>query len=93
MNDETLQNARVEQLLQENLQIAEETNKMLREMRRWMRINFIFRIVMWAAIIILPLLLLKPLIEAFVPATSGIQGSGFLGIPTQADLEKALESY
>jgi len=92
MNDENLQLARVEQMLEENLQVTEETNRMLREMRRWSRVGIFLRVFIWAALIILPLLLLKPILESLVPAAGGA-GSGFLGFPTQADLEKALDSY
>ena len=93
MDDDKLQLTRVEQLLEENLQVAEETNKMLRDMRRWNRINLFFRVIIWAAIIILPFLLLKPILESLVPAASGVPGSGFLGFPSQADIERAIDSY
>lgn len=91
MNDDQMQLARVEQLLQENLEVAHETNAMLRDMRRTARWGFWLRVVVWAAVIILPLLILKPILETLVPATGA--GSGFFGFPSQADLEKALDSY
>lgn len=94
MNDEQMQLARIEQLLEENLEIAEETNNMLRDLRRWNRAGFWFRVLVWAAVIVLPFLLLKPIIETLVPSLGGnTPGNGFFGLPSQADIERAIESY
>jgi len=88
MNEDRIQLARVEQLLEENLQVAEETNSMLRDMRRWSRIGVFFKIILWSAVIILPFLLLKPIIEQLVPASNGVPDSAL-----QERLEQALDLY
>jgi hypothetical protein len=91
MNEDQLQLTRLEHLLQENLEVAKETNVMLRDMRRLGRVWFWLRLLIWAMVIILPLLLLKPIIETLIPAAGN--GSSFFGFPTQEDLERAIDSY
>jgi hypothetical protein len=92
MNDDTsLQLTRIEQLLEDNLAAAQETNDMIRDMRRTAWWGFWFKVIIWAAVIILPFILLKPLLETLVPAAAG--GSGLFGLPSQSDLEKALDAY
>lgn len=74
---EEIQLARLEQLLEENLELAEENNKLLREMRRWSRLGVFVKVILWAAVIILPFLLLKPVIEQLFPAATGISDPAF----------------
>lgn len=93
MDDEKMTLARVEQLLEENLELAEENNRLLRELRRAGRISFWLKLVLWAAVLILPFLLIGPLLEALVPAASGSQGSSFLGFPSPDQLQEALDIY
>lgn len=87
--------ARIEQLLEENLELAEENNKLLIDMRRAARWGLFIKIIVWAAIIILPLLLLKPIIETLLPSAAGSDPAGLniFGFPSQEDIERALDTY
>ena len=89
--DHSMQLTRIEQLLEDNLEATQEVNERVRSMQRAARWGFWLKAVIWAAVIILPFLLLKPILQTFVPATGA--DSGFFGFPSQADLEKALDSY
>ena len=90
-DDEQMRLTRLEQLLEENMEISQETNSIVRDLRRTTRWAFAIKLVLWAAVIILPFLLLKPIIETLVPAAGS--GSGFLGFPSQENIERAIESY
>ena len=94
MNEEQMTLTRVEQLLQENLELSEENNKLLRDLRRTARLGFWFKLLIWAAVIILPFLLLKPILETLVPATgAGEAGFSIFGLPSQDQLEGVIDAY
>lgn len=93
MPDET-DIARLEQLLEETKEIAEENNQLLREIRRNWRISFWIKVALWAAVIILPFLLIKPILDAIVPAVNGQQnGVGVFGVPDTAELQQLIDTY
>jgi hypothetical protein len=92
MSDDLMQLTRIEQLLQENLEAAQETNDMIRDMRRTARWGFWLKVLVWAAVIILPFLLLKPILETFVPAAAG-SGTGVFGFPSGDELKGVLDAY
>lgn len=93
MPDET-DIARLEQLLEETKEIAEENNQLLREIRRNWRISFWIKVVLWAAVLVLPFLLIGPILNAIVPAVSGQQnGVEVFGIPDSAELQQLIDTY
>ena len=95
MDQDEMTATRVQQLLEENLQLTQETNEMVREMRRLGRIMFWIKLVLWAFVIILPFLLIGPILEAMFPVTAEGAGPGLnlFGFPSQETLERALDSY
>lgn len=93
MEEDKMALARVEQLLEENLEIAEENNRLLRDLRRTGRIAFWLKLVLWAVVLILPFLLIGPIIEALVPAASNGQNGSFLGLPSPEQLQQVLDLY
>jgi hypothetical protein len=94
MNDEQMSMARIEQLLEENLQLAEENNRLLRDLRRVGRWGFWLRLLLWAAVIILPFLLLRPILTTLVPgATNDGAGFSIFGLPNQEQLKDVLDAY
>lgn len=94
MNDEQMTLTRVEQLLEENLELAEENNKLLHDLRRTARLGFWFKLLVWAAVIILPFILLKPILETLIPAArTGEGGVGVFGLPSQEQLENVIDTY
>jgi hypothetical protein len=93
MNDEQQMSiTRLEQLLEENLELAEENNRLIREIRRTGRIAFWLKLVLWATVLILPFLLIGPILAALIPAAGGASGSTF-GIPTAEQFQSLLEAY
>ncbi|HEY0010718.1 MAG TPA: hypothetical protein VGB97_02260 [Candidatus Paceibacterota bacterium] len=87
MDEEQLTLARMQQLLEENLELAEENNQLLRKMRRMGRL----RMVGWILLIILPFLLLIPVMNVLIPSTGG-EDSGIFGLPTVERVQRALEA-
>ena len=89
-------------LLEENLRLARDTNRMLRAMRRDAWFSFFGKILLWAAVIVVPFyfyaIYLAPLMESvssLIPG-SGTQGGGggLFGLPTSpSELQKLIEQY
>ena len=86
--------ARLEQLLEETKEIAEENNQLLREIRRNWRISFWVKVAIWVAVLALPFLLIGPILNALVPAANGQQnGVGLFGVPDAAELQQLIDTY
>ena len=86
--------ARIEQLLEDNLRLTEENNRLIREVRRNGKMAFWFKVALWAVIIILPFLLIGPILEALVPAVNGETGGvNLLGLPSSGQLQDVLDAY
>ena len=81
--------------LDEVFELTKENNRMLRALRRNQWLGFIFKIIIWAIVLLLPLYLyqqyLQPIVSRFSPGTS--TPTGFLGIPTSTDIQKLINSY
>ena len=95
MDEDKITLARLEQLMEENLELAEENHRMLKEMRRMGRVSFWTRVVLWALVIILPLLLLKPVLNMLFPVTGDdtVPGLNVPGFPSKEDIERAIRTY
>jgi hypothetical protein len=94
MDEERMAMTRIEQLLEDNLELAEENNRILRDLRRVGRWGFWLRLLLWAAVIILPFLLLRPIISTLIPgATSDGAGFSVFGLPNQEQLKDVLDAY
>lgn len=93
MDDEKMTLTRVEQLLQQNLELTEENNRLIREVRRTGRVSFWFRLALWAIVLILPFLLIGPILEAVVPAAAGGQGGSLFGLPSSSQLQEVFDAY
>lgn len=91
MNENEMAMSRIEQLLEENTALAEENNKILRQLRRATRAAFWTRLILWAIVIILPILLLRPFINALVPVTG--DGTAPLGLPSKEQIERLMRTY
>ena len=85
----------IQKLLKQNIALSEENNKILRTMQKWNKIAFIAKVIVWAIVLIIPVLL-YPYIARFVPGLSGVSTasstteSGLFGYPSPAQLEKIL---
>ncbi|KND47191.1 MAG: hypothetical protein AB199_02040 [Parcubacteria bacterium C7867-004] len=82
-------------LLEENLAVAKDNNRLLRLIRRDAMLNLIAKIVIWMILLGVPLFFLGtyigPLLDAFSSATSGQSTPGSL--PSKDQLNTLLEEY
>jgi hypothetical protein len=93
MDDENMTLARVEQLLKDNLELTQENNRLIREVRRTGRVSFWFRLALWVIVLILPFLLIGPLLQALVPAAGGSGSGSLFGLPSSSQLQEVFEAY
>jgi len=85
--------------LEEIHALAKDNNRMLRAIRRSQWLGLVRSIIIWVVVLALPIYLyqqyLAPMIEN-LSAASGMSTSatsGFLGLPTSADIQKLINSY
>lgn len=88
----------IKRLLEQNLALAKENHQLLKAIRRASWLSFVWKLIVWAAIILAPLYFyqkyLGPIVAQFEGAegeAAGGKGSGFFGLPTSADLQKLIE--
>lgn len=88
--------SRLEQLLEDTLELAEENNKMLHRIERTARWSFWTKAIMWIAVLVLPFLLIGPLLHTLLPIsdTAGAGHGSIFGIPSPEQLKgMLLEAY
>jgi hypothetical protein len=92
----------VKKLLQENLELAKQNNRMLRAIRRNGWVSFFWNITIWAILFIAPLYFYEqyvaPLVaqfQAVVPGakTATTTPSGPFGLPSFTELENLVKSF
>ncbi len=83
------QNTTLEILLRENLEVARENNRILKEMRRIGRIAFWTKVAIWTVVIILPLLLIGPILDSLSKGA----GTSVMGLPSADMIEEAYRLY
>lgn len=87
--------ADLEKLLEENLAVAKDNNRLLREMRRNAILGLIARVVIWLIVLGVPLFFLSaylgPILEAL--SGSGELPTGLFGLPSEAQLQQLIEQY
>ena len=98
MPPQDAENEHLEKLLEENLAVAKDNNRLLREMRRNAILGLIAKIVIWLVILGVPLFFLSsylgPLMEAFSgQASTGQLPSGLFGLPSEEQLNRLIEEY
>jgi len=85
----------IKQQLEEIHALAKDNHRMLRAIRRSQWFGLFGKIIIWAIVLLLPLYLyqlyLQPLVNKV--STGASTTSGFLGLPTSADLQKLINSY
>ena len=83
-------------MLEENLALSKDNQRMLRAIRRDQWLGFIGRIVIWAIVLLLPLYLYQQYLEPIVSKFSTTPGeftSGIFGLPTSAEVQKLINSF
>lgn len=90
--------AHLEELLEENLELAKENNKLLKEMRRNAIIGLVARVVIWLVVLGVPIFFLSTYLGPILDALSGQANGqeipvGFFGMPSQEQLNQLIEQY
>lgn len=87
----------LKQLLEENLMVSKDNNRILRTIRHTQWFGMVGKVVIWLIVLALPLYLyqqyLQPLITKFSVGTSTMPLSGPFGFPTSAEVQKLINSY
>ncbi|HWH07318.1 MAG TPA: hypothetical protein VNU47_02220 [Candidatus Paceibacterota bacterium] len=84
---------RLETLLKDTLEVAEENNRLLREMRRMGRISFWSKVIIWALVLIIPMLFIGPILDSFGSFMSGDTAGSIMGFPSPEMIQEAMELY
>lgn len=82
-------------LIEENLKLAHDTNRILRDVRRTGRIAFWFKVILWTLVLVTPFFFIGPIMNFFTSLT-GIAiptNTGLLGIPSQTQIQDAISQY
>lgn len=92
--DDSQNLSRIEQLLEDTLELAEENNRMLQQIQRTMRWSFWGKLVLWVVVLGLPLFFLGPILKSFtqLPGAGGGAQSVF-GLPSAEQLQELIDSY
>ncbi len=86
----------LEDLLKQNLEVATETNKILKRMERNALIAFIAKIIIWLILLGLPLIFLSAYIGPVIEALTGgaeAAPTGIFGLPSAEQLRELKELY
>ncbi|CAN5707529.1 hypothetical protein BH11PAT2_BH11PAT2_06300 [soil metagenome] len=92
MNDEA-NISRLEQLIQDSIELAEENNKLLRSLLRTSRFAFWAKAFMWVVILILPFFLLGPLVKTLIPSADTSKAGSIFGFPSPTEIQTIVNSY
>ena len=83
--------------LEQVLKLAKENNRMLHAMRRNAFLGGLFKLLMWAAFIIIPLWLymqyLAPVVQSMIDTMNQVQGTGAKAQAQFSDLSNALKKF
>src|ERR1700744_2654748 len=81
----------VRELLQEDLAVGEENNRILKNIRKWQTISLVGKIIIWLIVLAVPVLLytwLAPIAKA-IPTSQ----ESLFGLPTPTQVGAALKEY
>jgi len=73
-------------LLAENLRVSRETNQMLRSLRNQARWGLVGKIILWVALVVIPLYFILPFINTYMDVLEGSAQSN-------PDLQKLIDQY
>jgi len=78
--------------------LTEDNHRMLRSIRRSQRLSLLSTIIVWVVVLALPLYLYQAYLAPIIAKISSLSGvsttttSGFLGLPTSAELQNLIHS-
>ena len=79
------------QMLERNLELSEENNRILKNMRFMDTVGFWVKLIFWALVLGLPVIFFQPIVE-YIKGTVMENPSAF-GIPSTAELQKAFGEF
>lgn len=86
--------SRLEQLLQDNIELTQENNKILRSLQRTMRWSFWGKLLLWIIVLVLPFIFLGPLLHTLIPASNSEGNTKSLfGLPSADQIQSLLKTY
>ncbi|HRH55955.1 MAG TPA: hypothetical protein PK609_03775 [Candidatus Paceibacterota bacterium] len=91
-------NQEIKTLLEENIAVTKENNRLLREMRRNAILGLIAKVVIWLVILGVPLFFLSTYLGPLLETVSGQEGGGQLpaglfGVPNEEQVQQILDLY
>ena len=89
----TIEEGELKALLEENLRVSKENNQILRDMRRLGRIAFWAKVILWTIVLVVPLLLIGPIMNAVDQFMTGAGGSSVMGFPSPEMIQEAIDLY
>lgn len=95
----TAEHEELKKLLEENLAVAKDNNRLLREMRRNAILGLVAKIVLWLVLLGVPLLFLSSYIGPLMSAFTGTNPTGeslrpgVSGLPSADQLNQLLQEY
>jgi hypothetical protein len=93
MIPETPETDDLRELLRQNLAVAKDNNRLLREMRRNAVLGFALKLVVYLLLLGVPLFILSTYLGPIMEAFSGSGGSSLLGAPSAEELQRLMEEY
>jgi hypothetical protein len=81
-------------LLRETLRVAQDNNRLLRQMRFWGRVAFVAKVIIWTGVLLLPVLLYSRFAPLFniLPGSSSVHTgttTSLFGFPSPFELTAA----
>ncbi len=73
----------LQERLELNIQLAQDNNKILHAMRKWGRVAFVAKVIIWTVVLVIPVLL-------YPYIASSASENGLFGYPSPTQLEKIL---
>lgn len=84
---------KLEERLEELLEISEENNSILRSMERTARWSFWGKLLIWIIVLVLPFIVLGPFLKALIPGIPTSGSGGLFGLPSSEQVKELLNAY
>ena len=86
--------AEIKELIHQTLAITEENNKILHAMRKWGRVAFVGKVLIWAIVLISPIFLYQYVVPFITNAgnksPTALTGNSLFGLPSPDEIQKII---